>query len=67
MKWSYYQDRYHVYFDSFRDGWMPVREADKDSFVVLGNFYAKDKNHVYQKGKILKDVDPKGFVPPDNE
>lgn len=46
---------------------MPVREADKDSFVVLGNFYAKDKNHVYQKGKILKDVDPKGFVPPDNE
>ena len=46
---------------------MPVREADKDSFVVLSYFYAEDKNHVYQKGKILKDVDPKGFVPPDNE
>lgn len=39
-----------------------IQNADVQSFVSLGNKYAKDKNKVYYEGKILADADPNSFT-----
>lgn len=49
-------------------GEVVVKKADINSFVILKYGYAKDKYHVFYKGKILPYVDPSTFqliIPPD--
>jgi hypothetical protein len=50
-------DKNHVYV-----GCGEILEgADPDSFVYLGDIYAKDKDHVFTLGGIVKDADRKTF------
>ncbi|MFZ4929965.1 DKNYY domain-containing protein [Chryseobacterium sp. Mn2064] len=40
----------------------PIPGSDADSFIQLGTFYSKDKNHVYYENRIFSDADPSSFV-----
>jgi hypothetical protein len=58
----YSKDKGHVYWErSTSDG--PVRfvvwEADPKTFYGLKDYWAKDKNHVFYRGSIVKYADPK--------
>ncbi len=63
--WPIFKDKNHVYDFDFN----PVQGADLDTYVVLGQGYAKDKNHVYFMGQPLEGADPESFmiVARDNE
>ncbi|WP_185287496.1 DKNYY domain-containing protein [Chryseobacterium lactis] len=39
-----------------------IPAGDADSFVQLGEYYSKDKNNVYYKDRIFRDVDIPSFV-----
>lgn len=53
---DYAKDDYRVYF---RD--MIIPEADVKSFTAHG-LSGKDHQHIYKKGKIIKDADPKTYI-----
>ena len=40
----------------------PVTGADINSFEILSDSYAKDKSHVYNADRIIKDADPASFI-----
>ena len=52
---------YNLYWDTTKYD-KELKWVDFDSFTVISKKYAKDKNHVYYKNKIIKDADPKTFV-----
>lgn len=52
---------YTVYDDVVLYRGMPLDAADPDTFVMLGHGYAKDADHVYLDGQILRYVDPLTF------
>lgn len=39
-----------------------IPESDADSFIQLGEFHSKDKNHVYFEDHIFSGADPSSFV-----
>ncbi len=55
----YYRDINGIYFIKSK-----LLDVDMSSFKILVGYYAKDKNHVYLKGKILPNEDPETFISP---
>ena len=70
---NYAKDRNYVYhyniladycMISFIDANAKIKNADPQTFEVLNETYAKDKNHVYKNGEVLDGVDPESFEIP---
>ena len=65
----YFSDKNGVYYlenqdaekNSYSYTFIKMNNIDKDSFKVLGEFYAKDKNSVYYENKKLKQADAETF------
>ena len=65
---SFFRDKQNVYFWKWnppgkknRRGLDIVTGADLKTFESIGSYYAKDKNHVYYKTRILPDANPQDF------
>lgn len=43
-------------------GFMPIEHADRTSFEYLEAGYAKDKNYVYEDGRVIVGADPNTFI-----
>lgn len=56
---DYFVDKNNIYY-AYED-LEKIQGADKNSFEVLGNYIAKDKNNVYYNGKKMENVDSKSF------
>lgn len=56
---DYYTDKNSVYFH--KDDLRKITGADKNSFEILEEYIARDKNNVYSKGEKLGNVDIKSF------
>ena len=56
---DYYTDKYSVYFH--KDDLRKITGADKNSFEILEEYIARDKNNVYSKGEKLGNIDIKSF------
>ena len=56
---DYYTDKNSVYFH--KDDLRKITGADKNSFEILEEYIARDKNNVYSKGEKLGNVDIKNF------
>jgi hypothetical protein len=41
-----------------------IPDADPATFVSIGDFYGKDKAHVFKETVVLRDADPATFQPP---
>lgn len=52
---DYFVDKNNIYY-AYED-LEKIQGADKNSFEVLGNYIAKDKNNVYYKGRKMENVD----------
>lgn len=55
------REDYMVFDDVVLYRGAPLGFADPETFVVLGQGYAKDYDHVYLDGQILRHVDPVTF------
>lgn len=62
LPYGYYQANGNWYFRGNNQTYV-VERVDRDTFVVINSEYAKDKQHVYHRSVILKDVDPTTFRP----
>lgn len=62
LSYGYYQAGENWYFRG-NNATYDVNVADRNTFVVINKEYAKDKRYVYDRGVILKDVDPRTFRP----
>lgn len=62
---GYYKTFKGIYYSPnnnwFNLGLTYLDDADSKSFIVLGQNYAKDKNHAYYKSKIIKEADVETF------
>nr|WP_314080501.1 DKNYY domain-containing protein [uncultured Leptotrichia sp.] len=56
---DYYTDKNSVYFH--KDDLRKITGADKNSFEILEEYIARDKNNVYFKGEKLGNIDIKSF------
>lgn len=56
---DYYTDKNSVYFH--KDDLRKITGADKNSFEILVEYIARDKNNVYSKGEKLGNIDIKSF------
>ena len=56
---DYYTDKNSVYFH--KDDLRKIAGADKNSFEILEEYIARDKNNVYFKGEKLGNIDIKSF------
>ena len=56
---DYYTDKNSVYFH--KDDLRKITGADKNSFEILEEYIARDKNNVYSKGEKLGNIDTKSF------
>ena len=56
---DYYTDKNSVYFH--KDELRKITGADKNSFEILEEYIARDKNNIYSKGEKLGNVDIKSF------
>ena len=56
---DYYTDKNSVYFH--KDDLRKIAGADKNSFEILEEYIARDKNNVYSKGEKLGNIDIKSF------
>ena len=52
---DYFVDKNNIYYAY--ENLEKIQGADKNSFEVLGNYIAKDKNNVYYKGTKMENVD----------
>lgn len=52
---DYFVDKNNIYYAY--ENLKKIQGADKNSFEVLGNYIAKDKNNVYYKGRKMENVD----------
>jgi len=52
---DYFVDKNNIYYAY--ENLEKIQGADKNSFEVLGNYTAKDKNNVYYKGRKMENVD----------
>ncbi|WP_369717536.1 DKNYY domain-containing protein [Leptotrichia alba] len=65
---SYYKDKDSVfYYDMNKKELRKVEGSDRDSFVEMDNFFAKDNKNVYYLGKQVRNISSEGlkFVGPD--
>ncbi len=62
----YGEDNRTVYYDDISnpnyEGFLPLTGADLATFTSLGDYYAKDKNNVYDYGRIIQGADVKTFT-----
>lgn len=58
---GYFKDEKYIYKKSGDDGAYIIKEADLNSFEVIGDWFTKDNNNVYYQGRKLEDADPKTF------
>ena len=56
---DYFVDKNNIYYAY--ENLEKIQGADKNSFEVLGNYIAKDKNNVYYKGRKMENVDSASF------
>ncbi|NWO27414.1 DKNYY domain-containing protein [Leptotrichia sp. oral taxon 417] len=56
---DYYTDKNSIYFH--KDDLRKITGADKNSFEILEEYIARDKNNVYSKGEKLGNIDIKSF------
>ena len=56
---DYYTDKNSVYFH--KDDLRKITGVDKNSFEILEEYIARDKNNVYSKGEKLGNIDIKSF------
>ena len=56
---DYFVDKNNIYYAY--ENLEKIQGADKNSFEILGNYIAKDKNNVYYNGKKMENVDSKSF------
>ena len=52
---DYFVDKNNIYYAY--ENLEKIQGADKNSFEILGNYIAKDKNNVYYKGTKMENVD----------
>ena len=52
---DYFVDKNNIYYAY--ENLEKIQGADKNSFEILGNYIAKDKNNVYYKGRKMENVD----------
>ena len=63
---QFFKDKNHVYFWQWHETYpnlIIIKDADLDTFESVSEYdhYAKDRNHVYYKDKILTGADPNDF------
>ena len=59
---SYYKDKDSVfYYDMNKKELRKVEGSDRNSFVEMDNFFAKDNKNVYYLGKQIENISSEGF------
>ena len=59
---SYYKDKDSVfYYDINKNELRKVEGGDRNSFVEMDNFFAKDNKNVYYLGKQVRNISSEGF------
>ena len=59
---SYYRDKDSVfYYDINKNELRKVEGGDRNSFVEMDNFFAKDNKNVYYLGKQIRNISSEGF------
>ena len=59
---SYYRDKDNVfYYDMNKKELRKVEGSDRNSFVEMDNFFAKDNKNVYYLGKKIENISSEGF------
>lgn len=59
---SYYRDKDSVfYYDINKNELRKVEDGDRNSFVEMDNFFAKDNKNVYYLGKQVRNISSEGF------
>ena len=59
---SYYRDNDSVfYYDMNKNELRKVEGGDRNSFVEMDNFFAKDNKNVYYLGKQIRNISSEGF------
>ena len=59
---SYYRDKNNVfYYDMNKKELKKVEGSDRNSFVEMDNFFAKDNKKVYYLGKQIENISSEGF------
>lgn len=61
----YFTDSAHVYY--FNSQVSCLKDSDPDTFTVVNNLFAKDKNHVYMLSQIVVNARPDEFSAKDAE
>ena len=61
LSWQYARDGEHVYYQG-----AVVKKADPESFIVLGQRYARDKKHLFLGDRLLEEG-PDGFIIPEKD
>ena len=52
---GYAKDKNYVYYDNYEGKTKIIKKADVETFTSFGDtYFARDKNHVYGNGKIIK-------------
>jgi len=57
---DWYVDKRAAY-SALNNGWERIDGVDTESFTVLNNWFAKDKNYVYQNSSRVPGADPTSF------
>ena len=59
---SYYKDKDNVfYYDMNKNELRKVEGGDRNSFVEMNNFFAKDNKNIYYLGKQIRNISSEGF------
>ena len=59
---SYYRDKDSVfYYDINKNELIKIEGADKNSFIEMENYFAKDNKNVYYLGKQIRNISSEGF------
>ena len=59
---SYYRDKNNIfYYDMNKKELKKVEGSDRNSFVEMDNFFAKDNKKVYYLGKQIENISSEGF------
>lgn len=59
-----YNERHQLYMkdkDNVYSTYSRINDSDPATFMVLDNYYSRDKNHVYYEGKLLPNLDTQAF------
>jgi hypothetical protein len=60
--YGYAKDKNHIYYHNYEGKLKIIKNADLKTFKSFNDgYFAKDKNHIYGNGKIIKKADPKSW------